>query len=638
MADFSASSTELKSTVRYLDQIQRASDRFGRARYQNVTKLNSELKLTSRYFDQVYRAARKIQSVTYDTGIQRLNRQVTSASNEFSALYRAASKVSQLQIGISIDLKDHVTSQLNGLKEKLQSFSSLKINAGGTMKIEGKQTADPTKTSDMSGDSSSLIEAIQDNTKAIRSNTTQLLLFDSTTQAQPAEQNKSTGSKIMGVLGSIYTILALVDFSYRGSGKIRQMTQQKKIYPDANAGKASKGKPNSGRNQSSKGKRNTKSNSKGNKRSNSAKSNATKISTSDKSAPKPVPKQHSDTLKNYHDRYGKIRTGESEVRKNASSKGGKPFSFKTVGESFKNFIGSQKNALTKLPKPAFLSSIGEKFNSFKDKGKNLMDKIPGKNLLKAGGKVLGKVAVPLAIVSSAASIFQAPKEERGKAIGSVVGTAAGAFFGGPAGAMVGNYFGGVAGDWIQKSKIIEKGGKAIGEGVDWIGQKFKNLFGKKTPEATTAPSAAPAVSSASAIANPSATYSNYLSTSAAVGSTTTASALNVPAIYQTKLASKVAAKGSTGTKAGSESVQLSEAQLGSISGMLKDFKAEVTNQVSITIPQGAVQLDIHEEIDYAEIEGKIGAAIVAKVRQAFNNYKPSGGGGGSAGVSKVMAT
>lgn len=634
--DFVANASDLKATVRYFDQIQRASDRFGQTRYQNVIKLNNELKSTSRYFDQVYKAARRLQGVSYDTSIQRLKRQVASASQEFSALYLLASRLSQLQIGIQIGLNDNLTSKLDRIAEKIKQFNNLSLNATGTVKVQmgEKQTSSSGAASESNDDFSKLTSAIESNTLATRSNTMQLLLAQTPSSAGStanSEEPKSTGNKVMDFLGKLYTVVALIDFSYRGSAKMRQMGQQKKFYPDANTGGGKKGGGTSNK---------TSSNG-GLNRPNRGRPSAVKLQTPEKipSKTSPAPKPFSDKLKNYNDRYGPMKTGDSNASKNVPLKSDKKIGSKSIGNPFKTLANSEKSIADKIPKKSFLSSIGEKFNAFKDNGKNFIGKVPGQKILKTGGKLLGKAFVPLAVASGVASVFQAPKEERGKAIGSVVGTAAGAFFGGPAGAIVGGYLGGKAGELIQQTKVFEKGGKAISDGVDWIGEKFKGIFGKKSPEESTAPSSTAIAPPSSSIPNPAMTQSKYPQMQAAtVGANMTSSNLNVPAVYHANLASKTVAPANNGAKAGTEAVQLSEAQLGSISGMLKDFKTEVTNQVSITIPQGAVQLDIHEEIDYAEIEDKIGAAIVAKVRQAFQNYKPSGGGGGSAGPAQTMAT
>ncbi|MDO3408551.1 DUF456 domain-containing protein [Saccharibacillus sp. CPCC 101409] len=661
-ADFAASSGELKATIRYFEQIQRASDRFGQTRYQNLTKLNSELKFTSRYFDQVYKAARRLQSVNYDVGIQNLKRQVIATSKEFSSLYLVTSRLSRLQIGIQIGLTDNLTSKLDSITEKIKQFNNLTLSAAGTVKVQmgEKQVSDSEENPGLNKNLSALATVVEANTQAIRSNTAQILMSQPSSAAEStaeSEEPKSIGSKIMGVLGGLYTILALVDFSYRGSAKMRQMNQQKKFYPDANAGGGKKGGGTSNK---------TSSNG-GLNRPNRGRSGSVKLQTPEKVSPKapPAPKPFSDKLKTYNDRhgpiktgdpkvpsapkpfsnklesynarYGPIKTGEPKTSGNVPLKADKKIGSKAMNNPFKTVTNAEKSITDNLPKKSFMSSIGEKFKAFKNTEKNFVEKIPGQKLLKTGGKFLGKAFVPLAVASGVASIFQAPKEERGKAIGSVVGTAAGAFFGGPAGAMVGSYLGGKAGELIQQTKVFEKGGKAISDGVNWVGKRFKSFFGKKSVEESTAPSTVAMAPSLSSTTSPAITQPKYPQMQAAtVGAAMASSGLNTSAVYQANLASKIAVPGNNGTKAGTEAVQLSETQLGAISGMLKDFKTEVTNQVSITIPQGAVQLDIHEEIDYAEIEGKIGAAIVAKVRQAFNNYKPSGGGSG--GPAQAMAT
>lgn len=55
--DLIITNRELKATSRYIEQIQRLSDRLGRARYQSLIKLNTELKYMHRHLGNIYSLA-----------------------------------------------------------------------------------------------------------------------------------------------------------------------------------------------------------------------------------------------------------------------------------------------------------------------------------------------------------------------------------------------------------------------------------------------------------------------------------------------------------------------------------------------------------------------------------------------------
>ncbi len=80
----------------------------------------------------------------------------------------------------------------------------------------------------------------------------------------------------------------------------------------------------------------------------------------------------------------------------------------------------------------------------------------------------------------------------------------------------------------------------------------------------------------------------------------------------------------TTTKTSVQSVvQLSDAQMGTISGMLKDFKTELTNNIAVNVPAGAVQVTVKEnKIDYDLLANQVGQRIMVEVRKALENQKP----------------
>lgn len=78
----------------------------------------------------------------------------------------------------------------------------------------------------------------------------------------------------------------------------------------------------------------------------------------------------------------------------------------------------------------------------------------------------------------------------------------------------------------------------------------------------------------------------------------------------------------TNGKSSTMTVQISEDQMSSLSGYLKDFKTETTNQIAINIPPGAVQVTVRENaIDYDGLSRQVGQRIVGEVRRAMENRK-----------------
>lgn len=56
----SKSNAEMRTTLRYLDQIQRSTERLGRVRYQSLIKVNNELRTTGRRLEHIYSMAVRI--------------------------------------------------------------------------------------------------------------------------------------------------------------------------------------------------------------------------------------------------------------------------------------------------------------------------------------------------------------------------------------------------------------------------------------------------------------------------------------------------------------------------------------------------------------------------------------------------
>lgn len=72
-------------------------------------------------------------------------------------------------------------------------------------------------------------------------------------------------------------------------------------------------------------------------------------------------------------------------------------------------------------------------------------------------------------------------------------------------------------------------------------------------------------------------------------------------------------------------VQISPEQMGTLSGFLKDFKTETTNQFNL--PAGAVQVTVHEnKLDVDGLITQIGYRLKAEILRATQNTKPAGAG------------
>lgn len=81
----SKSNAEMRTTIRYLDQIQRSTERLGRVRYQSLIKVNNELRTTGRRLESIY---------------------------------STAVRLSRLRITPTVGLIDSATPALNGLLKK----------------------------------------------------------------------------------------------------------------------------------------------------------------------------------------------------------------------------------------------------------------------------------------------------------------------------------------------------------------------------------------------------------------------------------------------------------------------------------------------------------------------------------------
>ncbi|BFH65082.1 hypothetical protein [Paenibacillus azoreducens] len=262
-------------------------------------------------------------------------------------------------------------------------------------------------------------------------------------------------------------------------------------------------------------------------------------------------------------------------------------------------------------------------------GKSGLGSLAG-GIMKGGMK---KLLGPLSLVADAASIATAePGKERAKAIGSAAGGTIGSVIGGAVGSLIpipgvgtilGTTVGGALGDFVGGkiggfvSDIAPKAKEAFSSVTGWV----SGLFGKKKkPKEDIAekPAAIPGPSIPPKQSVPSVMYGAALS--ASVGTLPMAGA-NVPG-PSPRMQSAVSSNAAAATSKVPQVVQISPEQMSELSGFLRDFKTETTNQFNL--PAGAVQVTVHEEypVDVEGIIQQVGQRLRAEFAKATQNRKP----------------
>ncbi|OMF82887.1 hypothetical protein [Paenibacillus peoriae] len=310
-----------------------------------------------------------------------------------------------------------------------------------------------------------------------------------------------------------------------------------------------------------------------------------------------------------------------------------------------------------------------------------------KNLLKGGAKkLLGPLSYGMDIVNIAKATSG---KERAEAIGSTVGGTAGSALGGAIGSfllpgigtVVGSTLGGMAGDFVG-GKIgglvsdygpammdkAKSAGKFLGEKASqvtgWLSDKAGDFgkgfsdffsFGKKdepkkepakppeAPKPATSKPAIPPHSNLGKSFEPLTPMAINYSASAVANVPPQPGVKGVPNPYgpmaivnqgvNPNPLLNTAAHANNGAKAKGKGngnptpqvVQISPEQMGTLSGFLKDFKTETTNQFNL--PAGAVQVTVHEnKLDVDGLITQIGYRLKAEILRATQNTKPAGAG------------
>ncbi|MEC0123696.1 hypothetical protein [Paenibacillus pabuli] len=572
----SKSNAEMRTTIRYLDQIQRSTERLGRVRYQSLIKVNNELRTTGRRLESIY---------------------------------STAVRLSRLQITPTVGLIDNLSPALDRALAKLNSFRNQMVKASGTVSVEVRQKVEVAmgKMNPASGPSLALnigsnnntvnnpakeeepkklwekwlegIQAFNDVKDALFNAGDIIKLFKKKKDDSPApDPTRSPASKCCCCTG----------------GKIG--TRRSVRSPNADGGRG----PDRGRRSYRSG-----------RRSGSGPNPRPLPRPPVPDPPNPPPDQ------NRNGRRGRRIRGA----------GG-------LGFADSGVLGSLTDMLT---------------------GSGLMDNLNG-GFAKGAKKLLG----PISMLADVANVATAPPEERGRAVGSMIGGTAGTAIGSAIGSVllpgigtwvggaVGGWAGSAAGEWIgDKSKDIGKFmsnategvGNALSGAADYVSEKTKSItdgissffgFGsKKEDKAVTATTAATPTQIATGPMMPPPYVPPALTTTGPVaylnskGGQPTSAAFMGTSVMQTQA---MALGNGTQTNANGKSstmtVQISEDQMSSLSGYLKDFKTETTNQITVNVPQGAVQVTVRENaIDYDAISHQVGMRFAGEVRRAMENRK-----------------
>ncbi|MGF6356436.1 hypothetical protein ABIE27_004354 [Paenibacillus sp. 4624] len=547
----SQSNTQMKTTLRYLDQIQRSTDRLNRVRYQGLIKVNDELRTTGRRLESIY---------------------------------STAVRLSRLRITPRIGLDDQATPVLNGLMNKMKSIPSNLLNATASVKLKVSHQISGVS---VNVNSQSLIDALNRNTLSIYMLSNKLNSLNLAAGGKE-EKPKTFLQKMKGMFDRGKSISSGVGkvFDARNSGK----KLWKEITTPATPGNKFK--------------------------------KAFKITKRGAKFVNDFSSAGSDLIGGFDGLWGDV----------------------------KGLFGG--------------GGSGSGGGAGGSGGAGIISKLGG-NLVKGAGKLFA----PLRMYNNIQELASAPPEDRARALGSVAGNTVGTAIGTVLGSVIpipviGNMLGGSIGGWLgekaggwlgdkvggflkDNAEGISKVAKFASEGASYLADKTTDFFsgvagffgiGSKKEE-QTAPVAADITSSSTpaapqtpppppaapqmppayrpavlSITGPEAYMNNRL------GSPTAAGLMGTSVMQSQAMATNNA--GQPNEKASPLTVRISEEQMSSLAGYLKDFKTETTNQISVNVAPGTVQVTVWENaIDYDAVTQQVGQRISNELRRAMQNRK-----------------
>ncbi|MEK4456459.1 hypothetical protein [Paenibacillus sp. FSL R10-2748] len=614
--DLIITNRELKATSRYIEQIQRLSDRLGRARYQSLIKLNTELKYMHRHLGNIY---------------------------------SLAIRLSRLRIRPKVFLIDKATPVLEALIRKLKSLKDAYIVARAKTGID-QDSSNKKKARGGNGGNNLNVSNIVNKSISVTANIEIKdpkfdFNFNYDIKVKPPRLNIRVAAPKYAPKINVKT------------GPIR-VSPKIKVICDCCCGKKGNNKKSIAEQDGPDGK--SKNKNKNNKKNPGKKQGLPKLWETIKRifTPKPGSKPHKPGIP-----------------------GGPNGTKGTLGKIFdfgKKILGENPgNMLKKIGKGAM-------------KG--------GKKLLGPISIVLDIVDIataspeerPAAITSA---VLGSSLTTAGAAIGTMIAPGIGTVIGGLIGAIASVIVDSLAGEWLAQkfSEMSDWAGEKATSAMDWVGEKaigakdwigekasvakdwvgekasqatdwmsnkasdvsnwfssqtkslkndFTNMFGYSNEPEKSQP--AVSVNKASQSYNPASTApgaSLALSRFPSVDP-----GLPLPSFIQraqnrSKVIQGMGPGGSqistaNGGKPAPQFVQITDEQMSSFSGFLKDFKTETNNQISVTLPPGAVQVTVQEDsIDFDTMALQVGHRIVNEVRQAIINR----GGGDNSSLKKGKA-
>ncbi|MCZ1263414.1 hypothetical protein PTQ21_11315 [Paenibacillus marchantiae] len=591
----SKSNAEMRTTIQYLDQIQRSTERLGRVRYQSLIKVNNELRTTGRRLESIY---------------------------------STAVRISRLRITPTIGLIDKLSPALDRALVKLNSFRNQMVKASGTVSVEVKQKVEVAmgKMSPASGPSLSL--NIGSNNNTVKNAPKEEEISWIREMAQKSNDFLDPLNNATDLLGKLGSGVKFFYEKIKGKSSSSNTSQCCCCSGGSLVGRISKGR------------------AKGGKTKNAGGGNAKTVAATEGGKKGP----YKSGSRSYQERApGTVKTSASDRAKKIITN--MPHAEeKKLKMDFDQKLNPNRHGFSaNLPG----SPMSNMFS-----GNGMFGKLSG-GLAKGAGKLLG----PISMLADVANVATASPEQRGRAVGSMIGGTAGTAIGSAIGSFIlpgiGTYIGGALGGWAgssaggwigDKAKDIgnfmsnatEGAGKALSTAADFVSEKTKNIasgisnffsFGSKKEEKT--------VSATTAVANPTPVPSgpsmppayipSVLTTTGPMayansnGGQSTTAALLGTSVMQSQamgLGNGAQTAGNANGKSSTMTVQISEDQMSSLSGYLKDFKTETTNQISVNVPQGAVQVTVRENaIDYDAISHQVGMRFAGEVRRAMENRK-----------------
>ncbi|WP_058829095.1 hypothetical protein [Paenibacillus polymyxa] len=553
------------------------------------------------------------------------NRELRAMERYFERIQGRVLKIGRTRMAPEIVLNDMASKGLDNLLNKINQVKSQIINASGNVNVKvksGTAKADPVKSdNNLSTVLKANTTAVEANTKAIADLSTKL--GSVTPAVEKKEEPKTVWGKTKDFFGNLKKI----------GGGIKNLSEAPSAGKKAlKAGRKLFTRP-------------------------------VGATTGDKI--KDVAKKAYSFGKNGGDFMEKVGGGFSDLFEGGEGMFG---IFKGGGST----ATAASSAASSIVNPSTIAGAAE------EAGSGLF-----KNLLKGGAK---KLLGPLSYGMDFMNIAQATSgKERAEAIGSTVGGTAGSAIGGAIGSfllpgigtVVGSQLGSMAGDFVGGKigglvsdygpAMMEKAksaGKLLGEKASqvkgWLsdkagdfGKSFSDFFSfgkkdepKKEPaKPPEAPKPAvppqPAVAVATKPLTPMPPFPGLPPGSQVMYGPPQPGAKGVPNPYgPLAIANQgvnpspllnTAAHANNGAKAKGKAngnptpqvVQISPEQMGTLSGFLKDFKTETTNQFNL--PAGAVQVTVHEnKLDVDGLITQIGYRLKAEILRATQNTKPTG--------------